>query len=81
MFCDSSKNRLEKILDILEKFPVDKNTDTVIIGDVDRFIDVVTQVKNRFDIKNRSVALLKMVGICEEFLKSEQEEVVHAGRP
>jgi len=79
VFCDSNKSRVDKILDILDRFPVDKNTDAVIIGDVDRFIDVLTQVKNRYDIKNRSVALLKMIGICETFLKTEQEAGCHAG--
>lgn len=74
VFCDPNRHRVEKILEILDGISIDKNTDAIIIGDVDRFIDVLTRVKNRYDIKNRSVALLKMIGICEDFLKLELQE-------
>eukprot|EP00831_Metopus_contortus_P067801 TRINITY_DN60538_c0_g1_i1.p1 TRINITY_DN60538_c0_g1~~TRINITY_DN60538_c0_g1_i1.p1 ORF type:complete len:191 (+),score=37.16 TRINITY_DN60538_c0_g1_i1:67-639(+) len=68
VFSDSNKEQVNNVLDRLEKRGLDRERDAVVVGDIDRFIQVMTDVKNRVDVKNRSVALLAMCRICEQFL-------------
>ena len=68
MFSDANVKDVEKVLDALDKKGVDPEKDALVLGDVDRFIETMTRVKKRLNIKNRSVALLAMCRICEEYL-------------
>jgi len=74
MFCDMNLENVEKVLDALDKKGIDPDKDALVVGSVDRFIEIMTKVKRRLNIKNRSVALLAMCRICEAYLQAEIEE-------
>lgn len=74
MFSDANVKDVEKVLDALDKKGVDPEKDALVLGDVDRFIETMTRVKKRLNIKNRSVALLAMCRICEEYLNEAEGE-------
>lgn len=70
-FCDSNKLFVEGVLDKLEAKGLDPEKDALVVGDVDKFIQVMTRIKNKLGVKNRSVAFLAMCRICEESLAAE----------
>ncbi len=74
MFCDINAETVNKVLDHLEKKGVDPEKDAIVVGDVDRFIEIMTRVKKRLNIKNRSVALLAMCRICDAYLEATEGE-------
>lgn len=74
MFCDVNKENVDKVLDFLEKKGLDPDVDALVVGDIDRFVEIMTKVKARLNIKNRSVALLAMCRICEAYLNMEGEK-------
>lgn len=74
MFCDINYAAVEKVLDSLENRPLDPEKDALVVGDIDRFIGLMTRVKKKLSIKNRSVALLAMCRICEAYLEATGEE-------
>ena len=63
-----------KIMFAIDKKGIDPDKDALVVGSVDRFIEIMTKVKRRLNIKNRSVALLAMCRICEAYLQAEIEE-------
>ena len=74
MFCDTNHEFVEKVLDALESKGLDPEKDALVVGDIDRFIELMTRVKKKLNIKNRSVALLAMCRICEAYLEATGEE-------
>ncbi|MDR2170523.1 MAG: ParB/RepB/Spo0J family partition protein [Planctomycetaceae bacterium] len=69
MFCEANKERVEHLLDSLEqKVGLDVESTSIVIGDPDWFINIMSKVQKQFKIKNRSTALLKMCEICESAL-------------
>lgn len=74
VFCDVNHEHVEKILDKLADRPLNPEKDALVVGDIDRFIDLMTRVKKKLNIKNRSVALLAMCRICEAYLEATGEE-------
>lgn len=68
MFCDANKEYVNKILDHLDEKGVDPEIDALVIGNIDHFVEVMTAVKKRLNIKNRSVAMLAMCRICQAYL-------------
>jgi hypothetical protein len=74
MFCEANRERVEHLLDELEqKVGLEGESTSLIIGDPDRFISIMSKVQKQFGIKNRSTALLKMCEICETVISSKSE--------
>lgn len=74
MFCDSNKEYVEKVLDHLDKKALDPDIDALVVGNIDHFVEIMTRVKKRLNIKNRSVALLAMCRICQSYLEATEGE-------
>lgn len=75
MFSDGNKILFEGVLDKLED-KLDPEKDALVVGDIDRFIEIMTRVKARLNIRNRSVAVLAMCRICEAFLEAQDESTL-----
>ena len=71
LFSDMNKENVTNALDQLEKRGFDEKTDILILGKVDEFLEVMTRVKKRLNIKNRSVALLMMIETCKKWIANE----------
>ena len=67
VFCRADREYVRRVLDQLEQQCVNKQEDAVVIGDIDRFIDVMTLIKKHANIHDRSVALLRMCQVCEDY--------------
>jgi hypothetical protein len=79
MFCEANKKYIEKLLDALEKkVGLDGESTALIVGDPDWFIGIMTKVQKQFGIKSRSAALLKMCKICEDFLNTNNADLLEA---
>lgn len=65
--------RVDEILARLEAAVIDEKTDRVVFADFYEFIEVMTHVKEKAKIKNNSVAFLKMLDICREWLEQPEE--------
>lgn len=74
MFCDMNKEYVEKTFDALEKSGLDPEKDALVVGSIDRFVEIMTMCKRRLNIKNRSVAVLAMCRICEAYLDAVGDE-------
>ncbi|MDR2641563.1 MAG: ParB N-terminal domain-containing protein [Planctomycetaceae bacterium] len=76
MFCEANRDNVEHLLEALDqKVGLDGESTSIVVGDPDRFISIMSKVQKQFGIKNRSTALLKMCEICERAIKAiEQEE-------
>jgi len=73
MFCEANKEKVLRILDALQyKTGLDGNTDSLAFMEMDWFIEVMSKVQKRYQIKNRSTALLKMCSIVEESLAKKE---------
>jgi len=69
MFCEPNKEKIMRLLDALDStVGLDSNNDSLIFMDMDWFIEVMSKVQKKYQIKNRSAALLKMCSIVEESL-------------
>ncbi len=69
-FSHADHEYVQKVLDRLEIQNCKPDRNAVVIGDMDRFVDVVTLVKKRKNVRDRSIALLRMCQICEDYLRS-----------
>lgn len=74
MFCDVNMEYTEKVFDALDQKGIDPEKDALVIGSIDRFVEIMTRCKKKLNIKNRSVALLAMCRICEAYLEAAGEE-------
>jgi hypothetical protein len=69
MFCEPNKEKITRLLDALETtVGLDANNDSLLFMDTDWFIEVMSKVQKKYQIKNRSAALLKMCSIVEGFI-------------
>lgn len=73
-FTTVNRDKVNALLDELEKRPLDPESDALVIGDADEFIALMTDIENRLNIRNRTVAFMKMCQICQAYLKSLTEE-------
>lgn len=71
-FVESRKNQIDEVLDTLEKAIINENS-RIVVGSYDAFIEVMTAVKRRYDIKSKSIAFSKMIEICANKLAEEIE--------
>ncbi|MDV6237533.1 ParB N-terminal domain-containing protein [Leptospira ellisii] len=74
-YADFDLKRIDLTLEALEKKLIDTMRDRVVLGEFERFIEVMTEVKKRFNVKNHSVAFLKMIEICEEWIQTNDDEM------
>ena len=74
MFCDVNKEYTEKVFDALDARGLDAEKDALVVGSIDRFVEIMTKCKKRLNIKNRSVAVLAMCRICEAWLEAQDED-------
>nr|PJZ92818.1 chromosome partitioning protein ParB [Leptospira ellisii] len=74
-YADFDLKRIDLTLEALEKKLIDTMRDRVVLGEFERFIEVMTEVKKRFNVKNHSVAFLKMIEICEEWIQTNDDEI------
>jgi len=69
VFCRAEREYVQQVLDQLDRRGNNKQEDAVVIGDPDRFIDIITLVKNHIDIQDRSIAFLRMCRICDDYMQ------------
>lgn len=69
-FCHADREYVNKILNRLELTGSHPEKNAVVIADMDRFVEVVSLVKKHTHVRDRSIALIKMCQICEEYLRS-----------
>lgn len=60
--------RVDKTVESLKKLILDEKRDRIIFSDFYDFIDLMTEVKRRVNIKNDTVAFMKMIEICEDWI-------------
>lgn len=75
LFVQSRSDDVKSILSVLSKQKIDENT-SLVLGDFEVFIQMLTEVEKKFDIKSMTVAFSKMIDICGEYLASIPEEEV-----
>ena len=71
MFSDLNLKRMDEILAKLEERLFSDKNDRIVMMDFDVFVDVMTQIKRKTNIKNNTAAFMKMLEICEIYLKQE----------
>jgi hypothetical protein len=69
VFCKAEREYVQQVLDQLERRGANKQEDAVVIGEPDRFIDIISLVKKHIDIQDRSIALLRMCRICDDYMQ------------
>ncbi|RHX84763.1 ParB N-terminal domain-containing protein [Leptospira stimsonii] len=74
-YSDLDLKQIDQTLELLEKKLVDEKRDRVVLGDFERFVEVMTEVKRRLNVKNHSVAFLKMIEICEEWIETNDNDL------
>ncbi|EMP81784.1 ParB N-terminal domain-containing protein [Leptospira santarosai] len=72
---DLDLKQIDQTLELLEKKLIDEKRDRVVLGDFERFVEVMTEVKRRLNVKNHSVAFLKMIEICEEWIETNENDL------
>lgn len=70
-FCLADREYVQKVLDRLEFMGAQPEQNAVIAGDMDRFVEVVSLVKKHTHVRDRSIALMRMCQICEEYFRSQ----------
>lgn len=73
-FAEVAKQEVEACLDELEKRGISEKDGSVVVGAPDEFIEVMTEIKKRKNIKNHSVAFYTMCAICREWLATHDED-------
>lgn len=68
-FCQTDHEYVQQILDRLELMR-GSNEPAIVLGDMDRFVEVMTQIKKRKHVRDRSIAFLRMCQICEDHLRT-----------
>ncbi|MDI7225278.1 ParB N-terminal domain-containing protein [Leptospira santarosai] len=72
---DLDLKQIDQTLELLEKKLIDEKRDRVVFGEFERFVEVMTEVKRRLNVKNHSVAFLKMIEICEEWIETNENDL------
>jgi hypothetical protein len=69
VFCRADREHVQQVLDQLEQQGISKQEGAIVIGNPDHFIDMLTFVKKHSNIHDRSVALIRMCQICEDYMR------------
>lgn len=77
-FADVAKAEVDACLKELERRGISERDGSVVVGPPDEFIEVMTEIKKRKNIKNHSVAFYTMCAICREWLASHDEDDLRA---
>lgn len=75
LFVQSRNNDVKKVLDVLSKQKIDENT-SLVLGDFEIFIQMLTEIEKKFDIKSMTVAFSKMIDLCAEYLTNLPDQEV-----
>lgn len=67
LFVQSRSNEIKEVLAVLEKLKLDEEC-SLVVGDFEPYIELMTAVKKAYGVKSVSVAFNKMVEICRERL-------------
>lgn len=73
-YADFDLKRIDSTLESLEKKLIDEKRDRVVLGEFEKFVEVMTEIKRRFNVKNHSVAFIKMIEICEDWIQTNDNE-------
>ncbi|WP_165783019.1 ParB N-terminal domain-containing protein [Leptospira kmetyi] len=73
-YADFDLKRIDLTLEALEKKLIDEKRDRVVLGEFERFVEAMTEIKRRFNVKNHSVAFIKMIEICEDWIQANDNE-------
>lgn len=73
MFSKLNMAKVDKTIEKLENRLFAEKNDRVVFANFYKFVDVMTEIKLKTGIKNNTVAFLKMMEICEEYLEKEKE--------
>nr|PJZ91690.1 chromosome partitioning protein ParB [Leptospira ellisii] len=73
-YADFDLKQIDLTLESLEKRLIDEKRDRIVLGEFEKFVEVMTEIKRRFNVKNHSVAFLKMIEICEDWIESNDIE-------
>ena len=71
LFTKSKKGEIEKLLETLEKLNIDENTKYV-FADFSEFIRLLSEIKRLKNIKSNTVAFVKIMNICEDYIKEQE---------
>jgi len=74
IFAPQAKRNFDNLFDALDKIGMEEDKHQLVFGKVDTFVDVMTEVKKRYGIKSRSVAMIKMCEICRDHLADDSEQ-------
>ena len=77
-FVDSEAERLNAVLDDLDGLPA-KEIWLADVGQFDRFFDLLEATKRTFDVRNASLAMLKLMDLAEEAIANHKPEQATEG--
>ncbi len=73
IFTKAKAFQLDAVIKALNEMEAQENT-RFILGDFKEFIRMLTELKKSCKIKSNSVAFIKMLSICEDYLKEKEAE-------
>lgn len=73
-FTDLNQERVEKVIEKLNTRLFEDKRDQVVFADFYTFVELMTRVKMRCNIKNSTTAFLKMIEICENHLNETEND-------
>ena len=73
-FADVAKAEVDACLKELETRGISEKDGSIVVGPPDEFIEVMSEIKKRKNIKNHSVAFYTMCTICRDWLASHDEQ-------
>lgn len=79
LFNTLDKEKVEKILMKLNDMPLNKETDSVAFVDFHKFFELMSDMKDKLNIKNNTIAFMKIMEICENYI--EQPELTKVITP
>ena len=77
-FVDSEAERLNAVLDDLDGLPA-KELWLADVRQFDRFFDLLEATKKTFDVRNASLAMLKLMDLAEEAIANHKPEQAAEG--
>ncbi len=73
LFVESKADDTKRVIAALEKQKLDENSG-IIFGSFEAFIKQLTAIKGHFSIKSNTVAFSKMIEICAEHIRAEENK-------
>lgn len=73
LFIQSKANDVNGILNALSHLNIDEKT-ALVFGDFEIFIQTMTEIEKKFNIKSMTVAFAKMIDICKQHLEAMPDE-------